>query len=63
MKFNSLILIGIGIGIGYLLASDEKNEILSDIKDGLSKGKDFVTSKLKKTVGDLSENFASGKDN
>jgi hypothetical protein len=59
MKFNYLILIGIGIGIGYLLATDDKEEILNDIKDGLSKGKDFVTSKLKKTVGDMSENFAS----
>ena len=59
MKLNSLILVAIGIGIGYLLASDDKDEIISDIKDGISKGKDFISGTLKKTVEDLADKTRS----
>ena len=48
MKLNSLMLIAIGVGIGYFLASDEKGEIINSIKDLLSKGKDYAEEGMQK---------------
>ncbi len=62
MKLNSLMLLAIGVGIGYFLASDDKGEIISSIKDLLRQGKDYAQEgmdKGKKAVSDFSnkENY------
>ncbi|MEO5674963.1 MAG: hypothetical protein ABIQ74_09970 [Chitinophagales bacterium] len=48
MKFNSLMLLAIGVGIGYFLASDEKGEIINSIKDLLKKGSDYAQDSVEK---------------
>ena len=62
MKLNTLLLIGIGIGIGFLLATDDKEQLITDIKDGISKGKDYASKKLRKTVEDVSENISAMRE-
>ena len=62
MKLSTLLLIGIGVGIGFLLATDDKEQLVADIKDGISKGKDYATKKLRKTVEDVSDNISAMRE-
>jgi hypothetical protein len=57
MKFKDLLLLCVGLGIGYFLASDEKDEIIGGIKEGFSKGKDLVNDNIKKAKNSLSESM------
>ena len=48
-----------GIGIGYLLATDKTDEIVDDLKEGFSKGKELIKNKLNKTVSKLSDDLTT----
>ncbi|MBS1659132.1 MAG: YtxH domain-containing protein [Chitinophagales bacterium] len=46
----------VGVAVGYFLASDNKEEIISDIKDKVNKATDTLEDQIekgKKLVGDL----------
>ena len=58
MKLSTLLLMGIAVGVGFFLATEDKEGLINDIKDGVSKGKDFVTKKLGQTVDDISDNVS-----
>jgi len=62
MKLSTLLLIALAVGIGFFLASEDKEELITDIKDGLSKGKDFVVDKLRKTAAEVSDHVTAMKE-
>lgn len=49
MKSTALFFgIAIGIGIGYYLATDDKDELIANVKDSVNKAKDMVESGITK---------------
>ncbi|MEP7128804.1 MAG: YtxH domain-containing protein [Chitinophagales bacterium] len=49
MKSTALFFgIAVGIGIGYYLATDDKEELLDNIKDSASKARDMVSNGISK---------------
>ena len=62
MKLATFLLIGVGVAIGFLLATDDKEQLITDIKDGFSKGKDLASKKLRKTFDEVSDNIAAMKE-
>ena len=58
MRINNAFLLGIitGIGIGYYLASDDKQAVIDDLKNGATKVKDTIAdgiTKGKKLIRDM----------
>ena len=49
MKLSALLFIGIGVAIGYFLATEDKDELIDNLKEGVAKGKDIVTNLGRKT--------------
>ena len=52
----------VGVAVGYFLASDNKEEIISDIKDKVNKATDTLEDQIekgKKLVGDLKKKAVS----
>lgn len=48
MMFGFIIGAAVGAAIGYLLASDKKDEVVQDIKDAASKIKDELGNQFEK---------------
>ncbi|MEO6165891.1 MAG: hypothetical protein ABIO46_05935 [Chitinophagales bacterium] len=49
MKSTALFFgLAIGIGIGYYLATDDKDELIANVKDSVNKAKDMVESGITK---------------
>jgi len=50
MKLSALLFVSIGVAIGYFLATEDKQELIDNIKEGVVKGKDLVTNLGRKTA-------------
>ncbi|MBK6482671.1 MAG: YtxH domain-containing protein [Chitinophagaceae bacterium] len=49
MKSTALFFgIAVGIGIGYYLATDDKDELIANVKDSVNKAKDMVETGINK---------------
>jgi hypothetical protein len=49
MKSTALFFgIAVGIGIGYYLATDDKEELIANVKDSVNKAKDMVETGINK---------------
>lgn len=49
MKSTALFFgIAVGIGIGYYLATDDKEELIDNVKDSVNKAKDAVQNGINK---------------